>query len=43
MKNKVLERIHRFEHGRAFMAKDFLDIASRGTIDIALSSLTLPQ
>jgi hypothetical protein len=39
MKNQVLLRIRRFRHGRAFMAKDFLDIASRGTIDMALSSL----
>jgi hypothetical protein len=39
MKNQVLDRIDRFGAGRAFMAKDFLDIASRGTIDMALSSL----
>jgi hypothetical protein len=39
MKNHILDRIGRFEAGRAFMAKDFLDIASRGTIDMALSSL----
>lgn len=39
MKQRILERIRRFEPGRAFMAKDFLDIASRGTIDMALSSL----
>lgn len=39
MKKQVLERIRRFEPSRAFMAKDFLDIASRGTIDMALSSL----
>ena len=39
MKKQLLERIRRFEPGRAFMAKDFLDIASRGTTDMALSSL----
>jgi hypothetical protein len=39
MKNQILDRIGRFEAGRVFMAKDFLDIASRGTIDMALSSL----
>jgi hypothetical protein len=39
MRNKVLERIQRFEPGHAFMAKDFLDIASRGSIDVAFSSL----
>lgn len=39
MKNHILDRIGRSEAGRAFMAKDFLDIASRGTIDMALSSL----
>jgi hypothetical protein len=39
MKNHILDRIGRFGAGRAFMAKDFLDIASRGTIDMALSSL----
>jgi hypothetical protein len=39
MKNQVFERIRHFKPGRAFMAKDFLDIASRGTIDMALSTL----
>ncbi len=39
MKKKILDRIRRFEPGRAFMAKDFLDIASRGTIDVTLSAL----
>jgi hypothetical protein len=39
MKKKVLGRIRRFEPRGVFMAKDFLDIASRGSIDMALSSL----
>ena len=39
MKNQVLERIRHFHAGRAFVAKDFLDIASRGTVDVALSAL----
>src|ERR1035441_9745696 len=40
MKDQILARINRRGHGKAFTAKDFLDIASRGTIDMALSSLT---
>ena len=40
MKDRILARIKRFGKGRAFSAKDFLDIASRGTIDMALGSLT---
>jgi|SRR5450432_981685 hypothetical protein len=39
MKNKVVRRIARFGPGKAFVPKDFLNIASRGTIDVALSSL----
>ncbi len=39
MKQQILERIERLGSGKAFMAKDFMDIASRGTIDMALSSL----
>jgi hypothetical protein len=39
MKNRILDRIRRFEPGRAFMAKDFLDIASRGTVDMTFSAL----
>ena len=39
MKEQILNRIEHLGAGRAFMAKDFLDIASRGTIDMALSSL----
>jgi hypothetical protein len=40
MKEKVLARIHHLEAGQVFSAKDFLDIASRGSIDMALSSLS---
>ena len=32
MKKQILDRINQFEAGQAFMAKDFLDIASRGTV-----------
>ena len=35
-----LARIDKLGPGKAFMAKDFLDIASRGSIDVALTSLT---
>jgi hypothetical protein len=40
MRNQILKRIERSEDGKAFSAKDFLDIASRTTIDVALHSLT---
>ena len=40
MRDQVVARIERLGAGKAFSAKDFLDIASRGTIDMALSSLT---
>lgn len=40
MRDHIVARIKRFGAGKAFSAKDFLDIASRGTIDMALSSLT---
>jgi hypothetical protein len=39
MKNRLLDRIRRFKAGRVFTAKDFLDIASRGTVDVTLSAL----
>jgi hypothetical protein len=39
MKSRILLRIRRFGAGRAFVAKDFLDIASRGTVDMTLSAL----
>jgi Family of unknown function (DUF6088) len=41
MQNKILRRIERFEPGKAFSAKDFLDIASRTTIDVALARLAI--
>lgn len=40
MRDQILARIERLGEGKAFSAKDFLDIASRGTIDMALGSLT---
>jgi len=40
MRDQILARINRLGDGKAFSAKDFLDIASRGTIDMALSGLT---
>src|SRR5437879_11826063 len=40
MRNQILRRIEHFEYGNAFSAKDFLDIASRTTSDVALHSLT---
>lgn len=39
IKNRIFDRIRRLAPGRAFMAKDFLDIASRGTVDMTLSTL----
>lgn len=39
MKHLIVERIERLGAGKAFVAKDFLDIANRGTIDVALSGL----
>src|ERR1700722_15737583 len=40
MRGQIVARIERLGEGKAFSAKDFLDIASRGTIDMALGSLT---
>jgi Family of unknown function (DUF6088) len=40
MRDQIVARIERLGEGKAFSAKDFLDIASRGTIDMALASLT---
>jgi predicted transcriptional regulator of viral defense system len=40
MRDQIVARIERQGSGKAFSAKDFLDIASRGTIDMTLSSLT---
>jgi hypothetical protein len=36
MRDQILARIKRLGEGKAFSAKDFLDIATRGTIDVAL-------
>jgi predicted transcriptional regulator of viral defense system len=41
MRDKIVARIERLGKGKAFSAKDFLDIASRTTIDVTLASLTL--
>jgi hypothetical protein len=41
MRNRIVARIKRFRAGEAFSAKDFLDIASRTTIDVTLASLAL--
>lgn len=40
MRDQILARIKRLGDGKVFSAKDFLDIASRGTIDMALGRLT---
>jgi hypothetical protein len=40
MRDQIVARIDRLGEGKAFSAKDFLDIASRGTIDMSLTSLT---
>jgi len=40
MRDQILARIRRLGDGKVFSAKDFLDIASRGTIDMALGRLT---
>lgn len=39
MRDQIVARIHRLGSGNAFTAKDFLDIASRGSVDMALASL----
>ena len=39
MRDQIVTRIERFGEGKAFSAKDFLDIASRTTIDVTLTSL----
>lgn len=41
MRDKIVARIERLGEGKAFSAKDFLDIASRTTIDVTLAELTL--
>jgi len=40
MRDQIVTRIHRLGAGKAFSAKDFLDIGSRTTVDVALHSLT---
>jgi len=40
MQDQILARLRRFGSGKTFMAKDFLDIATRGSIDMALAHLT---
>ena len=40
MRDQILTRLRRLGDGKVFSAKDFLDIASRGTIDVALAGLT---
>lgn len=39
MKTRILARIERMPGGAVFSPKDFLDIASRGTVDMTLSGL----
>jgi hypothetical protein len=39
VKQSVLQRIQTGEQGHAYSAKDFLDLASRGAVDVALSDL----
>jgi hypothetical protein len=39
MRDQIFGRIERLGPGKAFSAKDFLDIASRGTVDMAFGSL----
>src|ERR1700693_69691 len=41
MRDQILARIERFGGGKAFSAKDFLDIASRTMIDVTLADLAL--
>src|ERR1700733_8698095 len=41
MRDHIVARIERLGEGKAFSAKDFLDIASRTTIDVTLHSLAL--
>ena len=39
VKEKILSRMKRQGHGRAYSPKDFLDLGSRGSVDVALSQL----
>jgi len=36
---QMMARIRRYKPGRAFTAKDFLDIASRGMVDVTLAAM----
>jgi hypothetical protein len=38
-KTRMLMRIERYGPGKAFTAKDFLDIASRGMVDVTLANI----
>lgn len=38
-KERIVARIHRWGAGRAFTPKDFLDLGSRGMVDVTLSHL----
>ena len=38
MRDQIVARIERLGEGKAFSAKDFLDIASRTTIDVTLAT-----
>jgi predicted transcriptional regulator of viral defense system len=40
MRDQIVARINRLGQGKAFSAKDFLDIESRTTVDVALAGLT---
>jgi len=40
MRDQIVARIARYGEGKAFSAKNSLDIATRTTIDVALASLT---
>jgi hypothetical protein len=40
MRDQIIGRIRNLGEGRVFSAKDFLDIASRGTIDMTFASLS---
>jgi hypothetical protein len=40
MRNQIVARIKRLGEGKAFSAKDFLDIGSRTTVDVTLASLS---
>jgi hypothetical protein len=38
-KERIVTRIDRFRVGKTFTAKDFLDVASRGMVDVTLASI----